>query len=82
MCLAVPGRIDEIDRQGLLTMAKVNFSGVCKEVCIEWVPEAKIGDYVVVHAGFALNLLDEKEALESLKLIEETARSPEAYLKW
>ena len=57
MCLAVPGVIEEIDEQGPLKMAKVNFRGAYKEACIEWVPEAKVGDYVVVHAGFALNIV-------------------------
>ncbi|MCP4754840.1 MAG: HypC/HybG/HupF family hydrogenase formation chaperone, partial [Proteobacteria bacterium] len=64
------------------TMAKVNFRGIFKDVCIEWVPEAKVGDYVVVHAGYALNLVDEQKALDSIELMEEIARSPEGYNKW
>lgn len=82
MCLAVPGVIEEIDESGPLKMAKVNFRGVFKETCIEWVPEANIGDYVVVHAGFALNVVNEKEARETIKLMEEVAQSPDAYMKW
>lgn len=82
MCLAVPGRIEEINDQGPMKMANVDFNGVFKEVCIEWVPEVKIGDYIIVHAGFAINVLDEQEAMENLKLIREVAERPEAYRKW
>ncbi len=67
MCLAVPGKI--IDIQGtdpLLKMGRVSFSGVLREVSLAYVPEAKEGDYVIVHAGFALSLLDEAAALETL----------------
>jgi hydrogenase expression/formation protein HypC len=66
MCLAVPGKITEIYTAGTLLMAKVDFGGVVREVCIEALPEAKVGDYAIVHAGFALNLLSESEAQETL----------------
>ena len=82
MCLAVPGVIEEINAEGPLKMAKVNFRGVYKEVCIEWVQEATVGDYVVVHAGFALNIVNAEEAKESLRLLEEIAQTPDAYMKW
>ena len=82
MCLAVPGKIEEIDRLSPMTMARVNFEGVSKEICIEWVPDAKIGDYVVVHAGFALTVLDEDEALENLRVIREVTEMPNSYNKW
>ncbi|MBT4089740.1 MAG: HypC/HybG/HupF family hydrogenase formation chaperone [Deltaproteobacteria bacterium] len=82
MCLAIPGRIEEIGQQELLTMARVSFNGMIKEVCIEWVPDVKVGEYVIVHAGFAISILDEKEALENLKMINEVAQSPNAYHKW
>ena len=82
MCLAIPGKIEEIGQQELLTMARVNFNGMMKEVCIEWVPDVKVGEYVIVHAGFAISILDEKEAQENLKLINEVAQSPGAYHKW
>jgi hydrogenase expression/formation protein HypC len=82
MCLAIPGRINTIEKQGPLTMANVDFSGVIKEVCIEWVPGAKVGDYVIVHAGFALSLLNEAEAIESLKLIHEATQGANAYHQW
>ncbi len=82
MCLAVPGKIEELNDQGPMLMAKVDFSGIRKDVCVDWVPEVKVGDYVIVHAGFAINVLDKKEAVENLKLIEEVANTPGAYRKW
>lgn len=82
MCLAIPGRIEEIGQQELLTMARVNFNGMMKEVCIEWVPDVKVGEYVIVHAGFAISVLDEKEAQENLKMIKDVAQSPGAYHEW
>ena len=71
MCLAVPGKIVSIDTSAALRMAKVNFGGVGKEVCLEWLPEAQIGDYVLVHVGFALSKIDEKEAVETLRMLTE-----------
>ena len=70
MCLAVPGRIDTIyDDQGT-RMGKVNFGGVVKEVCLEYLPEAVVGDYTIVHVGFALSRIDEVSAQETLRLFE------------
>ena len=70
MCLAIPGKIISIEKSdGEFIMAKVSFAGVIKEICIQWVDEPKTGDYVLVHAGFALNKVDEKEAEETLRLI-------------
>lgn len=71
MCLAVPGKIVSIDEGSNPKMAKVNFGGVIKEVCLEFVPEAKVNDYAVVHVGFALSIVDEKEAEETLKIFKE-----------
>ena len=71
MCLAVPGKIIEIYEKQELKMAKVDFSGVTREACIEHVPEAKIGDYAIIHVGFATSLLSEEEALDSINLIRE-----------
>ncbi len=71
MCLGVPGKIVEMYEQGGLLMGKIDFGGVAREVCLAYVPEAKIGDYAVVHVGFALNLLDEAEAQETLALLKE-----------
>jgi hydrogenase expression/formation protein HypC len=71
MCLAVPGKIIKIYEQTGLLMGKVDFGGVTREVCLSYVPEAKIGDYTIIHVGFALNLIDEKEAFETLALLDE-----------
>jgi hydrogenase expression/formation protein HypC len=70
MCLGVPGKVlsREPNAQGML-MGKVSFGGVAKEVCLAYVPEAEVGDYVIVHAGFALNKLDEQEAQEVFDLL-------------
>ncbi len=74
MCLAVPGKIIDIyDGNGLL-MGKVDFGGVVREVCLTYVPEAKLGDYTIIHVGFALNLIDEAEAMETLALLDEISR--------
>lgn len=75
MCLAVPGKIIEIFENSGLTMGKIDFGGVTREACLAYVPEAKIGDYTIIHVGFALNLLDEAEALETLRLFDEISAS-------
>ncbi len=75
MCLAVPGKILSINRSVDPAMGTVSFAGVVKEVCFELVPEVKEGDYVVVHVGFALNTVDEKEALATLQLLKELGES-------
>jgi hydrogenase expression/formation protein HypC len=71
MCLAIPGKIIETYSVGDLKMGKVDYGGVVKEACLAYVPEADIGQYIIVHAGFALNLLDEEEAQETLALFRE-----------
>ncbi len=71
MCLGVPGKIVEIYEANDLHMGKVDFGGVTREVCLAYVPEAQIGNYTIVHVGFALNILDEAEALETLQLLRE-----------
>jgi len=71
MCLAVPGKIIEIYETNSLLMGKVDFGGVVRETCLAYVPDAKVGDYTIIHVGFALNLIDEKEAMETLALLEE-----------
>jgi hydrogenase expression/formation protein HypC len=62
MCLGIPGKVVETYRENDVLMGKVDFSGIFKRVCLEHVPEARPGDYVLVHVGFALSLLDEAEA--------------------
>lgn len=71
MCLAVPGRVESINEQGVVKMGKVNFGGVVKEVCLEYVPDIAVGDYALVHVGFAIGKVDEQSAHETLKLFEE-----------
>ncbi len=71
MCLGVPGKITEIYTNGGLRMCKIDFGGVLREACIETLPEANVGDYTIVHAGFALNLLSEEEAQTTLQLLRE-----------
>jgi hydrogenase expression/formation protein HypC len=69
MCLAIPGQIISIsnDDDPLARTCQINFSGILKEISLAYVPEAKLMDYVIVHAGFALSVLDEEDALDSLK---------------
>ena len=62
MCLAVPGRILEIDDSPELRLGTVSFGGIRKKVCLAYVPDAGVGDYVLVHVGFALNTIDEEQA--------------------
>lgn len=62
MCLGIPGKVIKTFREHDVLMGKVDFSGVSKQVCLEHVPQVKIGDYVLVHVGFALSAIDEKEA--------------------
>ena len=71
MCLGIPGKIIEIYEANDLHMGKIDFGGVTREVCLAYVPEAQIGNYTIVHVGFALNVLDEAEALETLQLLRE-----------
>ena len=75
MCLAVPGKIIEIHEINGLLMGKIDFGGVVREACLSYVPEAKIGDYGLIHVGFVLNLISEKEALETLELLQEIINS-------
>ncbi len=78
MCLAVPGKISEIYETNGLLMGKIDFGGVTREACLSYVPEAKVGDYTIIHVGFALNLIDEQEALETLALLDEISKQDPA----
>ena len=70
MCLAVPGRVTQVERNALgMTMGRVDFGGVSKEVCLAYVPEAKVGDFVVVHVGFAISRIGEDEAQEVFRAL-------------
>jgi hydrogenase expression/formation protein HypC len=75
MCLGIPGRIVEIREGEDLPMGVVDFGGARREVCLAFVAdEVRVGDYAVVHVGFALSLVDEEEAVESIRLLEEMGR--------
>ena len=73
MCLAIPGKIKSIESQygGLVRMAKVAFGGIVKEASLEMVPQAKEGDYVLVHVGVAISIVDEEEAQKTFRYLEE-----------
>jgi hydrogenase expression/formation protein HypC len=72
MCLAIPGKLIEIsqDLQGV-KMGKANFGGIVKQICLEYTPEANVGDYVLVHVGFALGKVNEEEAARTYRLLKE-----------
>lgn len=70
MCLALPGKILSIDYSQSLPMAEVDFSGVTKPICIVYTPKAQVGDYVIVHVGFAITKLNEQGAQDILDIIE------------
>ena len=78
MCLAVPGKVVEISDDGELRMGRVDFSGVIRQACLAYVPEVKVGDYVLVHVGFALSRVDEQAALETLRTLAELGELEEA----
>lgn len=71
MCLAVPGRVDALAERDQTLMAEVDFGGVRKDVCCQYVPDVSIGDYVIVHVGFAIQRLDEESALRTLAEFEQ-----------
>ncbi len=71
MCLAVPGKLISINDSASLKMGKVDFDGVITDICLEFLPEARVGDYVLAHVGTALTLLDEEDALATLQALRE-----------
>ncbi len=78
MCLAIPGRILSIQGEDTLTrMGRVNFGGIVKEACLACVPEARVGDYVIVHVGFALSQIDEAEAEKVFEYLRQMEDAPE-----
>jgi len=71
MCLAIPGKVvDAFDQNGM-RMAKVQFGGIIREACLEYVPDTKVGEYVLVHVGFAISKVHEEEAARTYQLLEE-----------
>ena len=88
MCLAIPGKVEEIIEDSGLRMGRVNFGGVVKRVCLDYVPEVQVGDYTIVHVGFAISKIDEETAEQTLAeframgiLDEELAEGEEAIAK-
>ena len=71
MCLAIPGKIVELHEKNGVKMSKVDFGGITREACLEYIPEAQVGDYVMVHVGFAISKVDEEEAARTYKYLEE-----------
>jgi hydrogenase expression/formation protein HypC len=69
MCLAVPGKILSIEGEDFARRARVSFGGIVREVSLAYVPEAEVGDYVIVHVGFAISLLDEAEATRTFEYL-------------
>jgi hydrogenase expression/formation protein HypC len=78
MCLGVPGKVVSITpHEGDMHMGRVQFGGIQKEVCLSFLPEARVGDYVIVHAGFAISQLDEVEAAETFELLKQMGQLSE-----
>jgi hydrogenase expression/formation protein HypC len=73
MCLGIPGKIVEIYSKDNMTMCKIDFGGTTREACLDFIPEAQVGDYTIIHVGFAISLLSEEDAMETLALINEIA---------
>ncbi len=71
MCLAIPGKVIEIYDEAGLKMGKVDYAGTINKVCLEYIPDIQIGQYTIVHAGFALSIIDEEEAVKSYEAWEE-----------
>ena len=71
MCLGIPGKVIDIRDEAGLAMGRVDFGGVRKDACLAYLPETQVGDYVIVHVGFAISRLDEEEALRTLAILGE-----------
>ena len=71
MCLAIPGKVVGIADEGGLRMGRVDFGGVVKRVCLDYVPDLEVGEYTIVHVGFALSKIDEAEAMRTLAVFEQ-----------
>ncbi len=80
MCLGIPGKVLEMYEENGTTMGRVDFGGIVKEVCLAYVPEIEIGDYTIIHVGFAITRLDEESAQETLALFRETGLLEEELL--
>jgi hydrogenase expression/formation protein HypC len=71
MCLAIPGKVLEISEQSGMRTGRVQFGGIVREACLDYVPQANVGDYVLVHVGFAISMVDAEEAARTYELLEE-----------
>lgn len=80
MCLGIPGQVVAFDGHKGLAMGTVDFDGIRKEICLAYVPEARLGDYVIVHVGFAITTVDEQEAQRTLAVLRSVAGAIEAEL--
>jgi hydrogenase expression/formation protein HypC len=69
MCLGIPGKVTQLYEVNGIKMGKVDFGGVIREACLEYLPEIQIGDYTIVHVGFGISKLDEEEAMETLEML-------------
>ncbi len=77
MCLGIPGKLIEVYEHETLPMGKVEFGGILKDVCLAYTPEAEVGQYVIVHVGFAISVIDEADAEEIFSYLEEIGRAME-----
>lgn len=71
MCLGIPGKVIEIYQSNDMKMGKVDFGGVIKETCLDFLPDIQVGDYTIVHVGFGISQLDEEEAQRTLEMLRE-----------
>lgn len=71
MCLGIPGKVVEIYQRDGMRMGKVDFGGVVREACLEYLPDIQVGDYTIIHVGFGISRLNEKEARETLELLQQ-----------
>jgi hydrogenase expression/formation protein HypC len=77
MCLAIPGKILDVEEQDGVMMGRANFGGIVKQVCLQYTPDAVPGDYVLVHVGFALNKVDAAEAERTYNILKELGQLDE-----
>ena len=75
MCLGIPGKVLEIRSENDLPMGKVEFGGIVKEICLAYTPEVQVGDYVIVHVGFAISRVDEEEAKTIFSYLEQIGQA-------
>jgi hydrogenase expression/formation protein HypC len=71
MCLGIPGKIIEVYEEDGIRMGKVDFGGVIKEACLDFLPNIQVGDYTIVHVGFGISQVDEEEAMKTLEMLQE-----------